>query len=415
MGRKFIKGLLKVLQLILAIIIAIPFIIPFVAFINESGIKGTKPLLLVIPVFLIFLYVSLLLHEGGHVIAGWLVKIGISRVVIGTGREIARTNILGFPWVITNNPKGGYTFVSGIEGKFVRLRLLFFTAGGLFFQVFWILLCIGLLQLGLRVFVIYRGVDLLAVFVLSNLPALYFSLVPAEARYQESKIPSDILRIFRLLFGSNKALEPFQTIGIMDEAFRYFVKKDYEQAASLLKQCIEKFPDQINAKISLSATLIKLMRLQDAKGLLIALVKEKLDDEYNVLIYNNLAWIFLLENNKKALVEADRFSKKAFDLNPDLPSIRGTRACVLILRGTVDEGINLLLKNVDPKEPIDSKRNHPIWYCFIAYAYYLKGEKGKARQYLEPREDYQSWDLDERYLYEVVKSKADHFKGIFQE
>ena len=37
------------------------------------------------------------------------------------------------------------------------------------------------------------------------------------------------------------------------------------------------------------------------------------------------------------------------------------------------------------------------------------------REYLEPREDYQSWDLDERYLYEVVKSKADHFKGIFQE
>ena len=415
MRKRFVKGLLKVLHLILAIIIAIPFIIPFVAFINESAINGTKPLLLAIPAFLIFLYLSLLLHELGHVIAAWFTGIGISRVVIGTGREVARTAILGFPWVITNNPKGGYTFVSGIEGKFVRLRLLFFIAGGPFFQVFWILLGIGLLQVGLRVFVISKEVDLLAVFVLSNLPVLYFSLVPAEARYQENKIPSDILRIFKLLFGSNKALEPFQTIGILDEAFRYFIKNDYEKAAVLLKQCIERFPGQINAKISLSATLIKLMRLQDAKELLIPLLEDKHDDEFKVLIYNNLAWVFLLENDKEALVGADRFSKKAFDLNPDLPPIRGTRACVLILQGAADEGINLLVKNVNPKEPIDSERNHPIWFCFIAYGYYLKGEKDKAREYLRPIKDYQNWDPDEKYFYEIVKSKTEHFKGIFQE
>jgi len=415
MRKRFVKGVLKILQLILAIIIGIPFIITFVVFLKESGIIGIKPLILAIPAFLIFFYLSLLLHELGHVIAGRLARIGISRVIIGTGREIARTTILGFPLVITSNPMGGYTFPSGIEGKLPRPRLLFFIAGGTLFQVFWILFAIGLLQVGLTAFVIYKGVDLLAIFILSNLAVLYFCLVPVKTPYQETKIPSDMLRIFKLLFGSNKALEPFQTIGILDEAFRYFIKKDYERAAGLLKQCIKRFPGQINAKISLSATLIKLMRLQDAKGLLIALVKEKLDDEYNVLIYNNIAWVFLLENNKEALVEADRFSKKAFDLNPDLPSIRGTRACVLILQGTVDEGINLLLKNVDPKEPIDSKRNHPIWFCFIAYAYYLKGEKGKARQYLEPIEAYQIWDPDEKYLYEVMKSKADHFKGIFQE
>jgi hypothetical protein len=66
-------------------------------------------------------------------------------------------------------------------------------------------------------------------------------------------------------------------------------------------------------------------------------------------------------------------------------------------------------------EPIDSKGNHPIWFCFLAYAYYLKGEKDKVRQYLKPIEDYQNWDLDEKYLYDVLKSKAEDFKGIFQD
>lgn len=233
--------------------------------------------------------------------------------------------------------------------------------------------------------------------------------------YQGMKIPNDTLHIFKLLFGSNKALELFQAIGLLNEASRYFEKKEYEKAADLLKQCIEKFPGQIIAKISLSGALIKLMRLQDAKDLLIAMIEEKDDDQYDFLIYNSLAWVLLLENNKEALVEADRFSKKAFDLNPDLPHIKGTRACALILQGTVDEGINLLLKNVHSKEPIDNERNHPIWFCFIAYAYSLKGEKDKARQYLEPIKDYKNWDSDDKYLYEVVKSKAGNFKEIFQD
>jgi tetratricopeptide (TPR) repeat protein len=416
MRRRFVRGLLKILQLILTIIIAIPFVIAFLVFINVSGIIGTKPLLLAIPAFLIFLYLNIFLHELGHVIAARLARIGISKVMIGTGREIVRTTILGFPWVITSNPMGGYTFPYRIEGRFLRLRLLLFVAGGTLFQAFCILLCIGLLQIDQGTFVIYKGVDLLTIFILSNLSVLFFSLVPMKAPYQGIKIPSDMLRIFKLLFGSNKALEPFQTMGLLDEAFRHFAEKDYEQAAHVFKQCIKKYPDHIIAKISLSAALIKLLRLQDAKELLIALIEEKHhDDEYYVLIYNNLAWVFLLENNTKTLVEADLYSKRAFEMNPDLPPIRGTRGCVLILQGTVDEGINLLLKNVHSRKPIDSKGNHPIWFCFIAYAYYLKGEKEKVRQYLEPIRDYQKWDPDEKYLYEVVKSKAEHFKEIFKD
>ncbi len=415
MRRRFARDLLKTLQLILTIIIAIPFVVAFLVFVNESGTMGTKPLLLAIPAFLIFLYLNIILHELGHVIAARVARIGISKVVIGTGREIARTAILGFPWVITSNPMGGYTVPSGIEGRFLRPRLLFFVAGGILFQAFLILLCIGLLQIGLRAFVIYKSVDLLVIFILSSLAVLYFSLLPMKAPYQETKIASDMLRIFKLLFGSNEALEPFRAIGLLDEAFRYFTKKDYEKAAGLLNQCIQKHPGQINAKINLSVALIKLMRLQDAKELLIASIEEKHDDEYDVPIYNNLAWVLLLENNAKTLVEADLYSKRAFEMNPDLPPIRGTRGCVLILQGTVDEGISLLLKNVYSRRPIDSKGNHPIWFCFIAYAYYLKGEKDKVRQYLEPIRDYQKWDPDEKFLYEIVESKAEHFKGIFQD
>jgi len=415
MRKRFIRGLLKILQLIFTIIIAIPFVITFTVYVKESGIIGTKPLLLAIPAFLIFVYLNFFLHEMGHVIAARFAKIGISKVMIGTRREIARTAILGVPWVITSNPVGGYILPSGIEGRFLRPRLSLFIAGGMLFQAFWILLCIGLIQIGLGPFVIYKGVDLLAIFILSNLAVLYFSLVPMKARFQETKIPSDMFRIFRLLFGSNEVLEPFQVMGLLDEAFTYFDKKDYEKAAGLFKECIEKYPGQISAKLSLSVALTRLMRLQDAKELLIALIEEKHDDEYDVFIYNNLAWVFLLKNNTKTLVEADLYSKRAFEMNPDLPSIRGTRACVLIFQGIVDEGINLLLKNIHPKKPIDSKENHPIWFCFIAYAYYLKGEKDKVRQYLEPISDYQKWDPDEKHLYEVVKIKAEYFKGIFQD
>jgi len=411
MRKRFIRGLLRLLQLVVAVIIAIPFVIAFIAFVNLSGIRGTKPLLLAIPAFLIFAYLNFFLHEMGHVIAARLAKIGITKVMIGTGREIARTTILGVPWVIRSNPAGGYVLPSQIEGRFLRPRLLFFIAGGMLFQAFWILLCIGLIQIGLRLFIIHNGVDLLSVFILSSLAVLYFSLVPTKTRFQNTKIPSDIYRIFALLFGSNQVLEPFQAMGLLDEALRYFDKKDYEQAARLFKQCLEKYPGQISAKINLSVALIKLMRLQEAKELLVALIEEKHDDEYDVFIYNNLAWVFLLENNAKALVEADLYSKRAFEMKPDLSPIRGTRASVLIFQGTPDEGINLLLKNVHWRKPVDSRNNHPLWFCFLAYAYYLKGEKDKVSQYLKPISDYQKWDPDEKYLYELLKIKAKNFEG----
>lgn len=140
MKRRFVKGLLKILQLILTIIITIPFVIAFIAFYEVAGINSIKTLLLAISAFLLFLYLNLFLHELGHVIAARLVRIGILRVVIGTGREIARSAILGFPWVITSNPMGAYTFPSKIEGRFLRPRLLFFVAGGTLFEAFWILL-----------------------------------------------------------------------------------------------------------------------------------------------------------------------------------------------------------------------------------------------------------------------------------
>jgi predicted Zn-dependent protease len=236
-----------------------------------------------------------------------------------------------------------------------------------------------------------------------------------KASYQGMKIPSDVLRMFGLLFKSNKTVESFQAAGLLHEASRYFDNKEYDQAAGLLKRCVEQYPDQMIAKINLSVALIKAIRLQDAKELLMTLNEENRDDQYDFLIYNNLAWVFLLENNEETLGEADRFSKMAFDLNPDLPPIKGTRAYALISQGTVDEGIKLLLKNIHLTEPIDSKADHPIWFCFLAYAYYLKGEKEKVEQYLQPIEDYQNWDPDEKYLYEVLKSKTENFKGIFQD
>jgi tetratricopeptide (TPR) repeat protein len=304
---------------------------------------------------------------------------------------------------------GAFTYPLEIKGRLLRLRFSFFVMGGIIIQASLILVCITIRRFEPGAFHVSQSFDLSYPFIISNLLSICSSLIPTNFRSCGIKIPNDGLRIYRILFLSDKE---FLASGLINEAHEYYEKKGYDKATDIYRRCIEIFPTIVIPKINLSSTLIKSLEFDEAKMSLLTLNEEKRVTEYNFLINNNLAWLSLLQNDQASLIEADKFSKMAYDLNPDVPSVRGTRGCSLIEIGQIDEGINLLKKNVHLNKPIEKEINNPVGFFFIAYAYYMKGEKDKARQYLKKLEGFENLDADYKYLFDIVKTKTGNFKEV---
>ncbi len=69
----------------------------------------------------------------------------------------------------------------------------------------------------------------------------------------------------------------------------------------------------------------------------------------NIIVLNNLAWLYDLENNPKA---AD-VAKKAYEINPEVGAIVDTYGWILVRKGALDEGVELLRQahKLSPKIP----------------------------------------------------------------
>jgi tetratricopeptide (TPR) repeat protein len=302
--------------------------------------------------------------------------------------------------------------MSHIEGGLLRIRIIVYSAGGILFQTLLILICVMIRRLEPGVFYLSRGFDLSNSFIISNIFLISISLLPMRTWFRGIRIPNDGLNIIRTLLMNNAGIREVEASGIMNEGYEYLEKKEYEKAADVYTKCIEQYPAFTIPRINLSAVLIRSLKLEEAKKILDVLIAEKHDEQYDFLIYNNLAWLLLLQNDRASLVEAEKYSRMAYDLNPDVSYVRNTRGCVLIEAGQIDEGVKLLKKNVYLNKPIDEEKNNLAGIFSMGYAYYMKGEKDKARNYLTHLEGYDKLDKDDKYIFDLIKTRTGNFGEV---
>ena len=93
----------------------------------------------------------------------------------------------------------------------------------------------------------------------------------------------------------------------------------------------------------------------------------------NAYALNNLAWVYFLANDARAEATA----RKAYALKPDNGSIADTLGWILIDRGSLDEGTDLLRKAVELTSGRAEIRYH------LAAALSKAGDNGEARQLLQ--------------------------------
>jgi len=367
----------------------------------------TQGYLLNIALIVFFVYVNIYIHEFGHLIAARAVGIEVKRVVIGTGREIARWSVLGVPLVITNNMGGGQTFPGHIGRRLPRLRFFVFAAGGILLQ-----LCVAVLLIhylarqDASYHVLTGSASVVYAFVTSSVVLMAFNLLPVHYRMRGIRMPSDGLRMLRAPFMKEKDLGEILSAGRVMEAHELFEKGQYEASAEAYEGILKDYPRLTLARNNLAVACIKLLAFDRAMDILAAELGAEKDRRYDLLIHNNLAWVNLLLGTEDSLAKADEHSRTAFKLSPDVRNIRGTRGSVLIALGKYDEGIKLLKKLAKLRKPVEKSTNNACAFLFLSYAYFMQGDRGKANQYLAHAERYLSrCEPDEKYLHEILRKK----------
>jgi tetratricopeptide (TPR) repeat protein len=361
----------------------------------------------------VFLYVNIYIHEIGHAIAGSLVGFEMKRMVIGTGREILRIRIGKILFILTNNISGGVTHWGRVPNKFLKPKFAFLILGGVLAQFIAVTICWNLFNVSIYNIINLDYITLPGVFIFSNIFLIVVNLIPIKTNFLGIKLPTDGLQLLKLPFWTISDIQNILSAGKIMDAYELYEAKKYPEAETLFRECVDTYPDMILPRINVAASLIKQGKVKECitfleKSLTIA---EK--DPLLFFLYNNLAWAHLISYTSGGLRKADDYSGRAYLLNNKHPNVLGTRACVLIEKGAIDDGITLLKKAVKLRDPIDDKMNDPVGFIYLAYGFYLKEKYVKARYCLDKVRKYEK-ELDPDYLvvYERILQRTDNFSCL---
>jgi hypothetical protein len=86
--------------------------------------------------FLIFSYLSVIIHELGHLLAAKAAHINVTLIQAGSGKKLIESSLLGTVVSIhANLGKGGITRIGSSQKKPSRLGFMLFFSGGLLVHV----------------------------------------------------------------------------------------------------------------------------------------------------------------------------------------------------------------------------------------------------------------------------------------
>ena len=192
--------------------------------------------------------------------------------------------------------------------------------------------------------------------------------------------------------------------------------KNFTTAEHNFRECLNKAPKSLVPRVNLSVALIKQQRIDEA----IAILKEILSQNspnkiQRAIIYNNIAWCYLLKatSNNLYLEQADDYSSKAIAINNKIAALLGTRSCISMEMGQTKEGIKNLKKGAKLNQPINEINNSVICFLYLAYGYYQQMNWSNAVKYWQKIQDCEDLKIgDYAILYEHVLKKTDCFQKL---
>lgn len=351
-------------------------------------------------IFRIGVKLSIGIHEIGHLLFALFVGGTPRRLILGKGHNVAESKIYGIKLILNAHFNSGRALAAFDNLRFIRMKLLLFASGGFLTNLIVAGLLFFLFDFSVN---ITSGIQLSSALVIANLLTGVSVLIPWYSNYQGIRYYSDGILILRIPFYKKSQLVELSLLNEFIDAVDLVESKKYEEAIAIYESIQVKTGGAKTINLNLSIAHIKLGNYERAVALMeecLPLIDEEPFKGANNLIYNEIAWGYLLLNR---LDEADNYSKLAYEINPHYVAARGTRASVLIEMGKFAEGKKLLINDVDFNFP---NSDTLLAALYVGVAFYQLNEHKNAEKYLKFVEEHINLlEVDEKSLYQRAKEK----------
>jgi tetratricopeptide (TPR) repeat protein len=329
---------------------------------------------------------SMIPHELGHALAAMAVGMRLFTVSFGAkGRILFVRQVLGHDFAFHAVLLGGYVLYTPKYLRFARLRDFVAVLAGPLANG--LLLTVALYLLA-GVSSNDRSFHVLAGFIYGSVLVLAISLFPRKYRVRNARTPNDGLLVLTIPFRSRKSLEAWHSLTFYYEAIESLKRGNVQDAEHWLAKGMVAYPDNWWAVIAQADVLSHQHKYAEARELYLrASNQPESTQEFRAYMWNAVAWMDLLIATPALLEEAEQFSRQALEEIPSSSYIRGTRGCVLVELGRIDEGLPLVEQALRENDRASEKASDA---CYVAIAMIERGDTVNGRKYIEKAQGYDS-------------------------
>ncbi len=245
--------------------------------------------------------------------------------------------------------------------KLFKTRMWFYISGGLVVQILLAILCY--LILGENGFLdsihpksIFIQIAPITDFHYANAFLFFINIIPSKLNLPTGPAHTDGYRLLTIPFTKSEGLDELGLLFEELEAIECIRLEKFNEALKKYEKFQKIKPDNFLINVNMGQIQLAKGNLEIARNMFVEVLErietekpEKKIDEQNYerfryILYNNIAWTNIVYFREDLLEQADDYSKKALNSSPNFPAFLGTRGAVLIRKGQVKEGIELLKK-----------------------------------------------------------------------
>jgi hypothetical protein len=295
----------------------------------------------------LFHWIAILVHELGHLCAGWLMGLYLVEVRIGDGPKLCTFRIGGIDWHFFAVPYAGWVAGFPKSANHYRIRQLIFILGG---PLASLILAVSVFALTFPgAFGLGTSPEMnLVTWVLTYVAILevVWSLWPRKVRLYGMETGSDGFLLWQLRY----AAAPVNAIavGLHWRASQALLSRRKEEAITLARQAVNlpNLPDRFSSEILLAYVLCESGEYTEAEGIyrrLTETVKE--ENRRFVEVVDSFASMTLYHNLSQLYPECESLLRRAIARWPEEKTLKGTLGSILIEQRRDEEG-GMLIKEL---------------------------------------------------------------------
>ncbi len=338
------------------------------------------PLFLNLALLEVFLFLSTVLHELGHILGARIAGLRVFGIEIGHGRTIADFRFAGLRWQFRSLPFGGFAHASPRTSDLYRLRQSVFILGGPVINALLVVVSVAAFSEQEHMHgLITEDLAPATMLFFANATLLVYSLWPHKAWTSYGESPNDGLLLWLTWKQSAEETKEQPVYWYYREAEECRWQRAYGEAHRWIDDGLKLYPENFVLESQRALVLLDEGRSRDAlRSYVILLARYKGFPEVFAALLNNAAYAAVLTGEPALLETADFASGKALQLIPWIPHYKGTRGAVLVKLGRHDEALPLLnAAFAMHKERVDLA----TCACWMAEAYRALGEQGQSERY----------------------------------